>query len=373
LQQTFPAMKFIQLLFFILLSFFTNAQSILKPGFDAKEYAELLTLTYFSSGIPDTAERAHAKDPYHREYRSEEIGLKNRWTFYIRNDNVGVIELRGTVNNMASWMANFYAAMIPATGSLQVNDSTVFNYQLAENPNAMIHVGWTVSLAHLAPEIIQKINSYYQSKKIKEFLIIGHSQGGALSFLLRSYLEYEQKKGTIPRDIFFKTYSSAAPKPGNMYYAYDYDFITRGGWGFNVVNAADWVPETPFSVQQITDFNPTNPLIHSKDVLKKQKMMIRFAGGIIYDKLERKPRKAAKKFRKYLGHAVYKRSIKKLLPQLKEPVYTTGNNYMRAGTPVILMTDGDYFAHYPESETAFFVHHSYWAYYYLLKKWYSVK
>lgn len=366
-------MKYIHLLFLLFIIPAANAQTVLKPGFDPKEYAELLSLAYYGTGVHDSAQRGHAKDPYHREYRSEEVGLKNRWTLYLRNDNVAVIDLRGTVNHTASWMANFYAAMIPATGSLQINDSTVFNYKLADDPKAMVHVGWTISIAHLAPEIIQKINSYYQTKKIKEFIVSGHSQGGALAFLLRSYLEYERKKGTIPADVFFKTYCSAAPKPGNHHYVYDFDFITRGGWAHTVVNAADWVPETPFSLQQVSDFNPTNPLIHTKEVLKKQKLLIRFAGGIVYNKLERKSRKAEKKFRRYLGHVIYKKAVSKILPQLKEPEYSHGSNYMRAGTPIVLMTDEDYFNHFPQSDEKFFVHHQYSAYYYLLKKWYTLK
>lgn len=363
-------MKCTLILLFLFPGIVASSQTTLQPGFNPKEYAELLSLTYFSSGIPDSAARQITKDPYHREYRSAEIGLKNRWTLYLRNDNTGVIDLRGTINHTASWMANFYAAMIPATGSLQINDSTHFDYQLAADPKAMVHVGWTIAIAHLAPEIKEKINTYYKNKNTKEFLIIGHSQGGALAFLLRSWLEYEKKKGTIPANIIFKTYSSAAPKPGNQYYVYDYDFITRGGWGFNIVNVADWVPETPFSIQTMRDFNPTNPLIHTKDVLKKQKFLIRFAGGLIYGKLERKPRKAQKKFERYLGNVVYKKSVSKILPQLKQPEYSHGNNYMRAGTPIILMTDADYFQRFPESEERYFVHHQFAAYYYLLKKWY---
>ncbi len=363
-------MKYLVILLTLLVVKTAAPQSKLQPGFDAKEYADLLSLTFHGTSIPDSADRLKTKDPYHREYRSAEVGLLNRWTLYLRDDNVAVIDLRGTVNQTASWMANFYAAMIPATGTIQVNDSTAFNYQFAADTKAMVHVGWTISMAHLAPDIEQKINSYYSNKNVREFLIMGHSQGGALSFLLRSYLEYEKQKGKIPSNIIFKTYCSAAPKTGNMYYAYDFDFITRGGWAFTVVNTADWVPETPFSVQTINDFNPTNPFINIKDVLKRQKLMIRFAGGLIYNKLEKKPRKAQKKFEKYLGNVIYKRAIKKIIPQLKEPGYANGNNYMRAGTPVILMADEEYCQKFPESNEKFFIHHSFAPYNYLLKKWY---
>jgi hypothetical protein len=364
--------KTISFFFLLLCSSALQAQK-LKPGFDPSEYAALLSIAFNGSSIGDSVLRKTSADPYHREYQSPEVGLKNRWTLYLRPDNVAVIDLRGTINHPASWVANFYAAMIPAKGSIQVNDSTTFEYQFASNPKAMVHAGWTVSIAHLAPTILQKISAYYKDKGVREFLIIGHSQGGALAFLLRSYLEYEKQKGTIPADILLKTYCSAGPKPGNMYYAYDFDFITRGGWAFNVVNTADWVPETPFTVQTINDFNPTNPIVHAKTILKKQKFLIRHAGGYLYNQLEKKPRKAQKKFEKYLGRMIFKKSVHKTLPQLKEPLYVKGNNYMRAGTPVMLMADDEYYTKFAESNTNFFVHHMYAAYSYLLKKWYKVQ
>jgi hypothetical protein len=342
------------------------AQSQIQPGFNAKEYAELLSLGYFSSGIPDSVERKTAKDPYHLEYRSPEVGLANRWSFFIRNDNVGVIEIRGTVNQTISWLENFYAAMVPATGSLQINDSTNFQYQLATDPKASVHAGWTIALAHLAPDIEQKINSYYKQKNVKQFFIFGHSQGGAISFLLRSFLEYEKQKGKIPADVIFKSYCSAAPKPGNQYYAYDFDFITRNGWSFTVVNAADWVPETPYSIQSVNELNPTNPLIHTKEAVAKQKWVVRVAVRKIYNQTTRTTQKAQKKFQKYLGTAIYKQ-IKKTLPQFKEPQYAKGLNYTPAGIRIVLMPDKDYRNKFPESDKNYFVHHSFNAYYALLK------
>ena len=360
--------------FYLILFGFTlsssSAQSRLKPGFDAKEYADLLSLAYFGSSIPDSTLRLSSTDPYKMLYRSPEMGLKNRWTLYLRPDNIATIDLRGTINQTASWLANFYAAMIPATGELEINDSTRFTYELARDPKAMVHVGWTISIAHLAPDIIKQIKKHYASDNLKEYIIFGHSQGGALAFLLRSHLEYAKRTGLIPSDIFFKTYSSAGPKPGNMYYSYEYDFITRGGWGFNVVNSADWVPETPFSIQTFKDINPTNPLIHTKRLLRQQKLLIRVAGGMLYNKLQRTPRKAQKKLEKYLGTVIYKKAVIKILPQLKQPEYAHGNNYMRAGTPIILLTDKEYYERFPESEKQFFIHHSYKAYSFLLNKCY---
>jgi pimeloyl-ACP methyl ester carboxylesterase len=366
-------MKYFLGLLFTCLLLDAVAQNKLQPVFDPKEYGELLSITFHRSSIADSIERLTGKDPYHMEYQSPEAGFLNRWSLYLRNDNVAVIDLRGTVNQTSSWLANFYAAMIPATGSLQLNDSTVFEYQLAADPKASVHVGWTVSLGYLAPEIVKSINAVYRDKKIKDFLIFGHSQGGALATLLRSYLEYEKKKGHIPADLILKTYGSASPKVGDMRYVYDFDFITRGGWAYTVVNAADWVPETPFTVQTLADFNLPNPLINAKDYLKKQKFFVRLAGNMVYNKLEKKPRKAQRKLEKYLGHKMYKMAIKKVLPQLKEPEYVHGSNYMRAGIPIILMPDEEYNRLYPYDKDKVFMHHMFQAYYFLLKKNYLIK
>ena len=105
---------------------------------------------------------------------------------------------------------------------------------------------------------------------------MGHSLGGALATLTRSYLFYLTQKGELPKDIVYKTYCSAAPKTRNVFFAYDFDFITRNGWAFTVVNAADWVPETLFSVQTLKDVNPLNPFFNIADIIKKQPFIARW-------------------------------------------------------------------------------------------------
>ena len=159
-----PPMRIRLLSLLLTLSLFAGAQSKLQPGFDPKEYGDLLSLAFHSSSIPDSVERKTTKDTYQQIYRYPEMGLLNRWTLYLRDDNTGIINIRGTVNNTTSWMANFYAPMIPATGSLQLNDSTVFNYQLADNRQATVHAGWTIVLGHLAPGIISTIKELCTEK-----------------------------------------------------------------------------------------------------------------------------------------------------------------------------------------------------------------
>ncbi len=342
----------------------------LQPGFSGKEYTDMLQIAFQRFDSAAINRKIPVPDNYYVVYRSPVTGLKNCWNmWYSRDNKVAVISIRGTINSLPSWLENFYAAMIPATGSLQLDDSTVFNYQLSADSKAQVHVGWTIGLAYMAPAMLQQIRLAYE-KGIHEFIIVGHSQGGALAFLARSYLFYLSEKGELPKDIIWKTYCSGAPKPGNLYYGYDFDFITRNGWAFTVVNAADWVPETPFSIQRLTDFNAVNPFIHVEAVLKKQKLLLRWYMQGKYNKMSRTTRRAQENFGKTLGSFVYK-LVKKNLPQLREPVYAEGNNYQRAGSPVVLQPDTAYYKRFPNETKNVFQHHMFEPYYMLAKKYYE--
>lgn len=346
-----------------------TAQHKLQPGFDAKEYLSMLSLCFYGNSIADSSKRTSLKDIYTKQYTSPEVGLKNQWSLYLRNDNVAVITVRGTVAHTVSWAANFYAAMIPARGTLYLSDSLIFPYKLSNDSLATVHVGWTTALGFMAPDIVSKIKDLYK-KGVRDIYLTGHSQGGAITYLLCSYLHYLQEDNGLPKDIVFKTYCSAAPKPGNMFYAYDFEFINKGGWAYTVVNRLDWVPETPYTIQRIQDMNALNPLIHTKELLKKQPFLIRLVGGIFYGKVNNKPRKAQRVYTRYLGKTLYKRAIKKALPGLKEPTYTPSVNYMRAGTPIVLMPDDEYRKRFKEDGKDYFVHHQFAPYYYLIKKQY---
>jgi len=341
-----------------------------QPVFDVKEYVAFLSMAHYESSIPDKAGREKQKDPYKLVYKSPEMGMKNLWWLYINEYNQAVIVIRGTVGDMASWMENYYCPMIPATGSLQLNASTKFDYKLAESKEAFVHAGWTIGMAYLVTDMMPKIKDLYQ-KGVRDFFIFGHSQGGVLSYLVSSYFYYQRSAGALPADIRFKTYSSAAPKPGNMQYVYDFDFINKGGWAYSVLNAADWVPETPYSIQRVSDMNAVNPIIDIPGTLKKQKFFLRLVGNMYYGKLNRKTKKAQKVYTKILGHKLYKLAIKKVLPGLKEPEYVPSMSYMRAGTPVILMPDAAYYQKFGTNTADKFAHHHFAPYLYLLQQQYG--
>ncbi len=351
------------------LSAFCVTAQQLKPGFDAAEYEA--TLRRSAVQVDTKFRGATPKETgYTRVYRGKEVGLHNKWDLWINRDtSIMVINFRGTTYDVDSWLENFYSAMIPATGELKLDSNYTFHYKLASDPKATVHVGWTIGLGSMAPEVMAKVKEY-RARGVKQVIIEGHSQGGALSTLMTSYLHYQQVDGNLPKDIVFKTYASAAPKVGNLYYAYDFDYITRGGWAFTVVNTADWVPETPVSIQTPGDFNKLNPFTNSQEQVASQKWYIRLALKHVYGRLSKTPRRAQRTYDRYVGKQAYKQ-VKKYLPRLEQPRYSGTCNYMRAGSPIVLQPDGDYYKKFPDSGNNVFRHHIFEPYYYLIKKTYS--
>ena len=358
------------------------AQTTLSPGFDPHEYLNLLSITHEQQrGLfpdsgqvrPDSTGRMPVIPPpqgFQQVYRSAEVGLYNQWDLWLNTDSsVAVIAIRGTIMKTESWLENFYAAMVPATGSLRLNDSTRFTYQLATSPRASVHTGWLMGLAYMAPSLLKQIRTY-AAKGVSQFIIFGHSQGGAIAFLLRSYLEY-LSKDSLPAGLVFKTYCSAAPKPGNLYYAYDFDHITQGGWAYRVVNMEDWVPETPFSLQTLNDFNAVNPFHDIKPALKGTKLLIRLYANHIFRGLKKSSQRANKKFRRTLGRQVY-RQIRQALPGFSEPAYAPSMNYMPAGIPIVLAPYPGYEDMFPFNGKNTFVHHGLRPYYELVRHQYHM-
>ncbi|GAA0875403.1 hypothetical protein GCM10009118_18120 [Wandonia haliotis] len=339
----------------------------LSSGFSKTEYIETLKMNAAQKDTitPDAVFRS---DKYDRIYRSPVVGLLNRWDLWMRKDKNEIgISLRGTAPEALSWLANFYAAMIPARGEIKINDSLTFNYKLAERSDATVHAGWTFGLGSMASDIVQKIDSCYRTG-VKNVLIFGHSQGGALSHLTTAYLRYLQKDGKLPADIVFKTYASAAPKPGNLYFAYDYEHLTFGGWSYTVVNPEDWVPETPITVQTSEDFATTNPFRYVKPMLKKQKLLVRMALKGAYNSMDKSTKKARKNVKKQLGYRTGK-LIQKSKPQYVQPEFSRGIYYTRAGIPVVLMPDVEYYASFPkDAQENIFQHHMFEPYLMLAEK-----
>lgn len=341
----------------------------LQPGFDAAEYRELLLISIRTTDL----ERYYKKFPepthYSLVYQSDVIGLGNLWQLWeSKNSTRAVISIRGTTRDPESVLSNLYAAMVPAKGMLRLSPTDTFYYELAPHPRAAVHVGWLISMAILSRDILPKIEASYK-KGIKNFLLIGHSQGGAINYLLTAYLYNLQKEGKLPKDIRFKTYCSAPPKPGNLYFAYYYESLTQNGWSYTVINSVDWVPETPISIQTLNDFNHTNPFTHLKEDIQSLSFPKDVVLGSIYNKLDKPTKKAQQNYEKYLGEKVAK-FIHKFLPDFVPPEYVHSNHYVRTGTPIILYAKDDYFDVFPDTGEDMLRHHNFEPYLYLLNKYF---
>lgn len=352
---------------FCLLAALPLASRELQPGFDGNEFRKMFQVSAHQIDTPWTK----VKFPYPAGYtlvsRSAIGGLDNRWDLWLSNDSVCVISIRGTTGTNDSWLANFYAGMIPATGTLNLGD-TLFNYKLAADSLAYVHIGWTIGLASMAPAIVQQLNEQYRNG-IRNFIIMGHSQGGAIGFLLYSYLHY-LRGVSVPDDIRIKVYGSGVPKIGNQMFAYDFDFISREGWAHRIVNAADWVPQVPFTVQTINDLSPGNPFAEF-DQRVRLKWPAKFIGRHVIRKLNRKAKRAEKRFRKYLAVKTG-RIVRRRIPNMPKQEYVKSMSYATCGIPIILQPDQHYHTLFPD-KGGIFTHHYFGPYYYLLNIYYPVK
>ena len=352
----------------IMLPLATRAQkSVFAAGYDAAELQELLMVsvrTGSGSSYYSDSNYVAPSSRFTRAYRSPEMGLLNLYEIWTDQQQTIVVSVRGTLPNPDSWLSNFYSAMIPAKGVITLPGNDTIPYQVADNPLAAVHVGWMVSTTYIGRDMAPRLDSLYK-KGFRNILITGHSQGGGIAYLLTAYLRQWQKQGKIAADWKMKTYCTAAPKPGNLYFAYDYEAATRGGWAFNVVNSIDWVPEMPITVQTVQDFNEINPFTNAKTMIGKQKFPNNWALRYMYNRLNNPTQKAQRNFEKYLGKLMGKRVAAKL-PGLEVPPFVHSINYARVGETIVLQANEAYFQKFPNNPEKIFVHHFHQPYIYLV-------
>ncbi len=355
-----------RILVFLLLLFPTLLNAQLRPGYSAEENLELLKVFKSFVDRPTAGMDVPASTRFHRVYRSPMMGLENMWELHADSTGTAVINLRGTTENGVSWLENGYAAMVPASGTLKLDATTSFNYHLADDPRAAVHVGWLVGMAFLQGDILPRIDSLYRAGT-RDIFITGHSQGGALCYLLTAHLWQLQRTGRLPREIRFKSYVNAGPKPGNTAFAQHYEHYTRG-WAFNTVNAVDWVPEMPMSIQTVTDFNIVNPFVGAKKNMGALPLKARLISRHVYNKLDKPTRKAQRNFRKFLGGSAGK-IVRRTLPLLETPPYAETSNYVRTGTIITLLPDSGYYERFPQKQETPFVNHMLEPYVYLMERY----
>lgn len=233
-------MKIILLSLLLTISIYTEAQ---PDGFNPNEVVDMIALCNSFTFLKEVgSDDEIIPSGYKRIFDSQSIGLDNRFQVY-DNGEQGAIVIRGTTANPTSWMANIYAAMIPASGEIVLNGESL-PYHFAEDPEANVHSGYALGVLFMSSAVAEQIK-ILNSKGIERIFITGHSQGASLATLLRTWLEH-QTPGTFSSGTAFKTYAFAGPMVGNKAFAAEYDArYTASGSSFSVVNPMDMVPNFP--------------------------------------------------------------------------------------------------------------------------------
>lgn len=358
------------LLLLLLSSYTEDKPNTLKPGYNKTELLQILPAmerTYDAEDIGGF--KTPSPENMERVYRSKVSPFMNRFDVWRTTDKKAVISIRGTIidSEAMSATAAAYNLMVSATGKIQISDNTWFEYKLAELPDAGVHLGILLGLSFISPELLEQITIQY-NEGIRDFIIIGHSQGSSISLLATSYLWYLRKDGKLPSDINFKTYSIATPKTGNLQYVYDYEKLTAGGYALSVNNVIDWVPCIPLALQSIYDFPKVNPFKDIKNFITS----IGYSLGPNFEKGFKEFSNIAPAVTQNLIQGIHENvypKIAKVLPGYVEPEYILSFNYERSGQSVPLVPDAEYYKLFPNDPENFEVweNHSVYPYYILVQ------
>ncbi len=340
------------------------------PGYNKVELTSLIPVM---ERAYDSADIGGFKTPepegFKRVFRSTISPLMNRFDVWNTSDNKAVIAIRGSIVDPGglSFAAAFYSPMVPANGKIRISATKTFEYKLAELPGAAVHLGMLLGLAHIADELVGQIREQY-GKGVRDFILLGHSQGSGIGFLATSYIRYLQKDGKLPPDFRLKTYLIAAPKTGNLQYAYDYQKINNGGWAIAVNNVLDWVPCIGLTFQTAVDFPRISPFYDMKGFLSG----INFPAGPNFDATYNRFLSAgpalAREMLTIIHENVYPRIIK-AMPGYVEPVLLGTFDFERSGDLVPLFPDTEYYKVFPQDTVHFqaWENHSVYPYYLLVK------
>lgn len=366
-------MRKLVLFIFIFSSIFTaaltqNFSYRFQPGFNARECDDLLNLNH--TFLDTTNNRFINYLPgYTFIYRSPNMGLDNAWDLWIRNDSTVIFLLRGTVANAESVLADFFCAMLPAQGKLIMAPNDTLNYQLAADNRAAVHAGFLIGFGFLSKDILPKLDSLYKNGYYN-YLVSGHSQGAALSYYISAWMLYLKKNGIYPF-LNIKTYASAPPKTGNMYFAYDYDNITRAEWTYSVINTADPIPEMPFTTQQPdVDMNSPNPIFDLKKKIDSMSLAKRIVLNHAFNRMRETARHSSETYQEYLGGYSMK-YVRKLLPQVVIPETVNTTYFVTPGVHIVLSADDNYHRYIDSVQNFPYYDHTIAAYRYLLREYYE--
>ncbi len=233
------------LFFYISLILFFPATAQLAEGYSKKEVCDMIALcNSFSFLEMFKSDTEVIPSDYKRIYSSPVMGMDNKYQIY-QKGMVAVINIRGSTDKKLSWLENFYSSMIPAKGKIKINGKSN-EYCFARDKNATVHCGYALAIVILSKDIMPQIESL-NKKGIYDFIITGHSQGGALAHMLRAYLENLGPKKLSEKNKF-KTYAFACPMVGNKEFVAGYSKrYCDTKTSYTIINPSDVVTLFPIT------------------------------------------------------------------------------------------------------------------------------
>lgn len=232
--------------FFLLVSISHISFAQFSEGFSGIEAKEMMAL---SSSFTFDDLFGSDKDIIPRKYKkvftSEVKGMDNKCKIF-QDEKTAVICFRGSTDKGISWVENFYSAMVPGKGIIEIKKKE-YPYTFADDENAAVHAGYALAIMFLSDEFIPQIQTL-EKKGVHHFIITGHSQGGALSTLCRTYLE---NHADLSNKNQYKTYAFGNPMSGNREFAAEYDKkYSDNGTAFSIVNLQDPIPYMPMNYEE---------------------------------------------------------------------------------------------------------------------------
>ena len=239
-------MKIIFTLVFTVLSVTSFAQ--LKPGFETAEVKYTIAMCNSFNFLKQFGTHNDIiPEEFNLVYTSDILSMDNKFEVY-ENGEVGVINYRGSTDKLISWVENCYSAMIPAEGTIKI-DSIAHRYTFAKDPETAVHAGYALTVVLLSDHIIEQVHNLNE-KGIRDIVITGHSQGGALATMTRAYLE-NLENDKIISNINFKTYAYAQPMCGNKEFSEEYNRkFSKKHTSYFITNPDDPVPYLPFNYEE---------------------------------------------------------------------------------------------------------------------------
>ncbi len=217
------------------------------PGFDSNEAKAFIAICSALNGQVEDAPTPPLPADWSLSPPVEAPSLLNAYQIGESKSQPGVylIAWRGTMTVLRSELEDFAFIPVSAEG-------------YARDPRARLHIGFKEGFETLRERLVSDVQSRAAQAPAGapvRFYIAGHSQGGAVAAVCAAFL----RNATFPgaERLQLKTYCFAQPKPGNYYFACDFNQArySAANMTFVVNSDQDFVPQIPLTIQVVADLN----------------------------------------------------------------------------------------------------------------------